>query len=142
MPGLPRRTVRLRLTFLYSSLFLASGAGLLAITYLLVAQHITGPFSVATGLLSQPTSHSGTPSGADSRPISELLRTRAEADLHQFLIQSGIALAMMAVVAIVLGWVVAGRVLRPLQTITATTRQISEENLHERLALPGPPDEL
>jgi signal transduction histidine kinase len=48
----------------------------------------------------------------------------------------------MVVVAIALGWVVAGRILRPLQTMTATTRQISEENLHERLALPGPPDEL
>src|SRR5258708_17356167 len=48
----------------------------------------------------------------------------------------------MAVVAIALGWVVAGRILRPLQTMTASTRQISEENLHERLALPGPPDEL
>jgi hypothetical protein len=48
----------------------------------------------------------------------------------------------MAVIAFVLGWVVAGRALRPLQTITTTTRQISEENLHERLALPGPPDEL
>ena len=33
---LPRRTVRLRLTLLYGGLFLASGAGLLAITYLLV----------------------------------------------------------------------------------------------------------
>ena len=36
----------------------------------------------------------------------------------------------------------AGRVLRPLRTITATTRQISEENLHQRLALSGPKDEL
>src|SRR5437763_10398989 len=43
---LPRRTVRLRLTLLYSSLFLASGVGLLAITYVLVAQQITGLFSL------------------------------------------------------------------------------------------------
>jgi signal transduction histidine kinase len=139
---LPRRTVRLRLTFLYSSLFLASGAGLLAMTYLLVARHITGPFSVTTGPLLHPTAHSGVPSGASSSPISELLRAQAAADLHQFLIQSGIALAIMAVVAIALGWVVAGRILRPLRSMTATTRQISEENLHERLALPGPLDEL
>jgi hypothetical protein len=48
----------------------------------------------------------------------------------------------MAVVAIALGWGVAGRILRPLRSMTATTRQISEENLHERLALPGPSDEL
>src|SRR5260370_31416280 len=36
---LPRRTVRLRLTAVYLALFLASGAGLLTITYLLVENH-------------------------------------------------------------------------------------------------------
>jgi two-component system sensor histidine kinase VanS len=62
--------------------------------------------------------------------------------LHQGLIQSGIALAIMTVVSIALGWLVAGRVLRPLRAMTATTRQISERNLHQRLALSGPRDEL
>ncbi|HXD64093.1 MAG TPA: HAMP domain-containing protein, partial [Solirubrobacteraceae bacterium] len=62
--------------------------------------------------------------------------------LHQGLIQSGIALAIMTAVSIALGWLVAGRVLRPLRTMTATTRQISERNLNQRLALSGPRDEL
>ncbi|MFZ0089165.1 MAG: HAMP domain-containing sensor histidine kinase [Solirubrobacteraceae bacterium] len=62
--------------------------------------------------------------------------------LHQGLIQSGIALAIMTIVSIALGWLVAGRVLQPLRAMTATTRQISERNLNERLALQGPPDEL
>jgi hypothetical protein len=48
----------------------------------------------------------------------------------------------MTVVSVALGWVVAGRVLSPLRTITARTRRISEESLHDRLALPGPRDEL
>src|SRR5947199_1355657 len=48
----------------------------------------------------------------------------------------------MTVVSIALGWLVAGRVLSPLRAMTATTRQISERNLHERLALSGPRDEL
>lgn len=139
---LPRRTVRLRLTLLYSCLFLAWGIGLLAITYLLVAHHIAGPFSVATGSVSHPTSPSGLPPGISSSSISELLRAQVEADLNQFLVQSGIALAIMALVAIVLGWGAAGRILQPLRHMTATTRQISEENLHKRLALSGPSDEL
>src|SRR5207302_8729795 len=62
--------------------------------------------------------------------------------LHQGFIQSGIALAIMTVVSIALGWLVAGRVLRPLRAMTATTRQISERNLNERLALSRPRDEL
>jgi signal transduction histidine kinase len=37
---------------------------------------------------------------------------------------------------------VAGRFLRPLRTITAATREISATNLHERLNLAGPEDEL
>lgn len=62
--------------------------------------------------------------------------------MHQLLVQSGIALAIMTVVSVLLGWVVAGRVLSPLRTITARTRRISEESLHERLGLSGPRDEL
>jgi signal transduction histidine kinase len=63
-------------------------------------------------------------------------------ELHRLLIESGIALALMAVVSIGLGWLVAGRVLRPLRAMTVTARQISEESLDERLAVHGPADEL
>jgi hypothetical protein len=48
----------------------------------------------------------------------------------------------MAIVSILLGWLVAGRVLAPLRTITATAERISERNLGERLAMTGPRDEL
>src|SRR5207249_2339662 len=48
----------------------------------------------------------------------------------------------MSLVAVGLGWLVAGRILRPLRLITAMTRHISSENLHERLAVPAPDDEL
>jgi signal transduction histidine kinase len=48
----------------------------------------------------------------------------------------------MAGASLAVGWLVAGRFLRPLRTITATTREISATNLHERLNLTGPDDEL
>jgi signal transduction histidine kinase len=141
----PRRTVRLRLTVLYGGLFLASGTALLAITYLLVAGLPVGQM---------PPSRSGF-SGAPSRqlpapdalrhccasPLS-IARGQQSADLHALLVRSGIALVIMAVLSVWLGWLMAGRVLRPVHVITSTTRQISEDNLHERLALPGPLDEL
>jgi HAMP domain-containing protein len=63
-------------------------------------------------------------------------------DPHQLLVQSGIALAIMTVVSALLGWVVAGRVPSPWRTITARTRRISEERLHDRIALSGPQDEV
>jgi signal transduction histidine kinase len=63
-------------------------------------------------------------------------------DLNELEIWSAIALGVMAIVSGLLGWVVAGRVLRPLRTITATAQDISDANLHRRLALAGPRDEL
>ncbi len=63
-------------------------------------------------------------------------------NLHTLLTQSGIALTVMAALAFALGWLVAGRVLRPVRTITATARRISATSLHERLTLAGPDDEF
>jgi signal transduction histidine kinase len=122
---LPARSVRLRLTALYGSLFLVSGAGLLAITYLLVR-----------GAATTTTATTRTPGGPG------LIATQHSLDLHQQLVQSGIALAIMTIVSAALGWLVAGRVLRPLRAMTLATRRISEDNLHDRLALRGPADEL
>jgi len=64
------------------------------------------------------------------------------ADSHQLLVGSGIALAIVAVLALLAAWLVAGRMLRPIRTITRTARRISSTSLHERLALDGPQDEL
>jgi signal transduction histidine kinase len=79
-------------------------------------------------------------------PSPAVLRASATASsrgaLGWLLIESGIALAIMALLAVALGWVVAGRALRPLRAITATAREISASNLHRRLALSGPDDEL
>jgi two-component system, OmpR family, sensor histidine kinase VanS len=136
---LPSRTVRLRLTLLYSSLFILSGAALLGTTYLIFRTHSGVDLIVPRG-----ASHGSTDPDAlrQVRRTYELAVARNSHGLHQGLIQSAIALAIMAIVSIVLGWLVAGRVLRPLRAMTATTRQISERNLNERLALAGPHDEL
>ncbi len=63
-------------------------------------------------------------------------------DLHQLIVVSGIALVIMAVPAIAAGWLVAGRLVRPLRAMTTAARNISATNLHERLNLSGPDDEL
>src|SRR5262249_1644079 len=64
------------------------------------------------------------------------------AAVNHLLAESAIALAVMAIASVVLGWLMAGRVLRPLRDMTTAARAISEDNLHQRLALPGPGDEL
>jgi signal transduction histidine kinase len=53
-----------------------------------------------------------------------------------------IAVGVLAVVGAAAGWWLAGRVLRPVHRITATARRLSLDNLHERIGLTGPRDEL
>ena len=87
------------------------------------------------GLLSrcELSFRSGVVAGAQSQ--------RAEA-VHQLLLYSLVGLGIMGAVSMAVGWLVAGRVLRPVHAITGAARRASEENLGERLALAGPPDEL
>jgi signal transduction histidine kinase len=139
--GLRRRGFRLYLTVVYGGLFLASGTGLLGLTYWLadtrfpVTGRRSGTGAAGPGL--PPGHQQAAALAAQAQAIAE----RAAA-LHSLLAMSGIALAVMTVISVGLGWLVAGRMLRPLQMITATARRISARNLHERLAMTGPDDEL
>ena len=111
-----QRSVRLRLTALYGGLFLACGAGLLAITYVLVS-HATAITAV--------TAHS--PGGP---PASAVKHTHL-VDLHQLVVQSGIALAIMTVVSVAAGWIVAGRVLARQQAAFDAQRRFVANASHE-----------
>ena len=146
----PRRTIRLRLTLFYSALFLLSGAALLAITYLLVRSNLAaGAVHNYTPITAQARhaaiegskliSH-GRPASVASVRVQDV--GQRSADLNQLLVVSGIALIVMALVSIGLGWLAAGRVLDPLRTITASARDISATSLDRRLNLAGPDDEL
>ena len=171
-PRLSRRTIRLRLTLIYGGLFLICGAGLLAITYVLVDNATAGYFSGKGGVSiagsitnpAQAGKHGSLPQGLQvngpgakptrlkplnpeqARAVTHDMRAAAASqhasELRQLLTYSGVALAIMAAISAGLGWLVAGRVLRPLRTITAAARDISATSLHRRLALDGPDDEL
>ena len=153
-------TIRLRLTLVYGGLFLCSAAALLAITYVLVHHQYTGSFFISSGhqavvhfqssgevitkarpnLFAVPV---GPKALAPNRKIAlAAAQGQSDAALHQLFVDSAIALAMMAALSLWLGWVIAGRALRPLRTITDTAREISASNLHRRLDLEGPDDEL
>ena len=62
--------------------------------------------------------------------------------LRSLLIESLVALGILAVASLGLGWWIAGRVLRPVHRITDAARRLSEQTLHERIDLSGPNDEL
>jgi signal transduction histidine kinase len=160
---LPRATIRLRLTLVYGGLFLCSAAALLAITYVLVHHQYTGNFFISSSrhavvavrtstaknvqVLPNPKELLGVPIGpkqlaTDPKIVLAAAQGQSDAALHKLFVDSALALAVMAVLSLWLGWVIAGRALRPLRTITETARDISASNLHRRLALRGPDDEL
>lgn len=129
---------------LFGALFLAAGAALLFVTYLLVAHALPG---VEVDPPSPPAIEvpGGLPAPEVPAPDTDLQRRLAEQraeDLRQFRVASGIGLVLMAFVSAGLAWVMAGRVLRPLRTMALTANEISSRSLHQRLAMEGPRDEI
>ncbi|MGO9973926.1 MAG: ATP-binding protein [Solirubrobacteraceae bacterium] len=127
---LRRRTIRVRLAVRFFAVFLASGVVMLAVTVAVWQGRTTG------NLTAVPVP----PAEALENPAAGI--TQHSSDGHQLLIASGVALVIMAGVSLVVGWLMAGRFLAPLRTITATTSEITATNLHGRVDLGGPDDEL
>jgi signal transduction histidine kinase len=145
-PLLLPRTVRLRLTLLYGALFAVSGACLFTVAYLLIVSGSPSQFIAVQPRTEGPggtTPGSGLPGHPSQQPrTGNLPAVFHWTGLDHVLAISGIALAIMTAISLIVGWFVAGRMLRPLRAMTTTARRISERNLHQRLAVPGPRDEL
>ena len=145
---MPRYTVRYRLAALYVALFLASGAVLLVVTNVLVRRATSDVVYIEFARQS-PSAATGTlrhhPVPASVRNLLSTPRvepTATPVSSTSSWSRSAVGFVLMAAVAVGLGWFVAGRVLRRLHTITQAARDISAHDLHRRLALAGPRDEL
>ncbi len=110
----PRPTIRLRLTLLYAGLLVACTALLLGMSWWLLAGHLdrTLPASYADAVMSR-------------------------LGWQYFLAVIGAAL-----VALGLGWAIAGHALAPVRRIASTARRVTERRLDDRIPLDGPDDEL
>ncbi len=171
-PVEPRRerglTIRLKLTLWYGSLFLLAGVLLITVSYLMVRdslvpapnkarEYVEELFGLEPGIL-EPGE--GAPGGRDgqrdvwmlvngvpvrvSMPalLAEAQEELKDEALRQLWIWSLIALGIITVITFSSAWLLAGRMLRPLNEITSTARRLSGSTLHERIALKGPRDEL
>jgi signal transduction histidine kinase len=164
-----RFSIRTRLALVYGGVFFAMGLALMGISYLIVDHSLspsetTGTVvrylaaSVPPGALPNPPQPgqlprpiqlvvNGSPGGgmADG-PVSVglqgLLTDFRVQTLNDIVWRWAAVVALMAVAATVFGWLLSGRMLKPLRDITGTARRLSVANLHERIALEGPRDEL
>ncbi|MFJ5926251.1 sensor histidine kinase [Kitasatospora sp. NPDC092948] len=120
----PRRlTARLRLTLSYTLFTVTTGVLCLAVVYVGMKYVPNYPLTSAN-----PRHRSDAPSRQEI--------------LTSLLTASAYALALLTVVGMAGGWLVAGRVLRPLQEVTAAARRASGGDLGHRIALAGPRDEF
>jgi signal transduction histidine kinase len=144
----PARTIRLRLTALYGTVFLITGAALLTVGYVFVRTNLRTRHNLRAelhrlGIHPVHGDEFGFPPGS---PGANLVKTAEnqilQGALHRLVIEYAVALVVMTAISVVIGWLLAGRALAPLREITATARRVSSENLGERIDLSGPPDEL
>jgi signal transduction histidine kinase len=147
----PRLTVRARLTLLYTGLFAVCGAIVVAVSYILVArlepqgQSRQAPAAfLARCRAEQLSPHPNDRVLAKCNAYFQLQGARHQRDvtLSHLVQYSLITLAVVLAFAAFLGWIAAGRALRPVHRITAAARAASERNLSARVALRGPRDEL
>ena len=111
--------MRVQLTLLYSGLGIALCAAVLGAAGLIVRRG--------------SSANAGFPG---------VIASSQDGTVRHFEVGAALIFVVAAVIALGLGWWIAGRLLRPLRTITATARAISATNLHQRLGLDGPDDEL
>ena len=146
-------SLRLRLTVSYGAVFFALGFFLIAVSYVLVRQvlvhnpgefldRVEGRLGLSAAFLAQ---HMTAPSGGHET-VGAFTRTVQDQVVSQLLHGlTGVAftaLAVAAAVSVGLGWLIAGRMLRPLQEIAVAAQRASASTLHERIAMQGPDDEL
>jgi signal transduction histidine kinase len=154
-----RLSARARLTLLYTSLFALGGAALVLITYLLVAHTLdtttTAKIPAATQQAIAQCVQEAQAAGSDSAARAEEKCSAAYANgvqagasaqrsttLNHLLTYSLLSLLGFTLFAALAGWILAGRILRPVHRLTAAARAASEQNLSQRIALRGPRDEL
>lgn len=148
-----RASLRLRLTLSYGLLFFVVGFLLLVLSYLLLQRVVVsnpGELAARTAQhlhLSQAYLQQNMPSPSGGQQtvgaFMRQLQDQVLSELLRALLPTTFwALAIATAVSVVVGWWMAGRMLRPMQEISTVARRLSASTLHERIALKDPKDEL
>ena len=135
------RSIRFRLTVIYSTVLFALAGLTLAVIYVAVAQTTSPqPITERVAKVYGPGwEFQGTTSVAAVGEIEAAVNYNTLQNLRSY---SLIALGVLFVASLGIGWVLSGRALRPVGAITRTAREIQATDLSRRIRLDGPRDEL
>ena len=139
-------SIRFRLTALYSLLLFGLAAFMVAGLYAVLATRLheenvyrTYQVNVVREVPGGGVVLTPTEVRASFRSVEALANERALSLLRGY---SLCALVILFFASLIIGWLVAGRVLAPIGRITGVAREIQATDLSRRIALQGPPDEL
>jgi two-component system, OmpR family, sensor histidine kinase VanS len=138
-----RLTIRARLTLSYAGLITGCGAVLITIVYLYMRFVPSYQIAPARYLGSDPF-NPVTPADPveASGPTQAIEITTVEDFLDNLLIASVVALVLLAVLGGTVGWILAGRIIKPLAVINAAANRAATGTLDHRIDLGGPDDEI
>ncbi|WP_425583357.1 sensor histidine kinase [Streptosporangium oxazolinicum] len=137
-----RLSIRWRLTITYAVLFFVAGALLMAVIYLMVG------WALSAGWPPFPYDELRELVGPEAAAIFKQQwywqqHTAISGAQRELLARALLALLGVGILAVIIGYIVADRALKPVQQMTATARKLSGSTLaHERIDLKGPDDEL
>ncbi|MEU4534087.1 HAMP domain-containing sensor histidine kinase [Streptosporangium sp. NPDC023825] len=137
-----RLSIRWRLTLTYAALFFIAGALLMAVIYLMVG------WALSSGWPPFPYDELRELVGPEAAAIFKQQwywqqHAAISGAQRELLARSLLALLGVGILAVIIGYIVADRALKPIQQMTATARKLSSSTLaHERIDLKGPDDEL
>ncbi|MCI0424460.1 MAG: HAMP domain-containing histidine kinase [Actinobacteria bacterium] len=140
------RSIRFRLSVQYSAVVFGIGGGLLGLVYLAVQSQLRSQTMTANLLTRQEVVlDSGQVvflprlAEVEVRAIESIFNEIVLNEVARFTV---IALGILFLLSLAVGWVMSGRVLRPVEEITNVAREIQASDLSRRIALTGPDDEL
>ena len=125
MDRAPGLSVRLKLTLSYAGFLMLAGALLLAAVWVFLLRYVPDRALLVNA-------------GTDIHGVFPIRSSL----LHVFAPRAAAVLALLLVVGLLGGWLLAGRMLAPLTRITDATRTAANGSLSHRIRLPGRKDEF
>ncbi|WP_157887507.1 HAMP domain-containing sensor histidine kinase [Frondihabitans sp. PAMC 28766] len=160
----PGRSARIRLTLAFAAVVTVVGGSIVASVYLVMrflpsyhitsarqaeSEYVEGQESVEAGSGHAVIAPSLVPSAEGPSGVSAaeggvgIVALQSADDILRLLLTASlIVFAVVLVAGVVISWIVAGRVLRPVEQITAAARDAASGRLDHRIAHTGPPDEF
>jgi two-component system sensor histidine kinase VanS len=143
-------TIRARLTLTYAMLLIVAGGIMLTLVYVFMrfvptyAIASTASVPVATSAMDEVLPTGAAPPAVRVTGVASATfeLTSASDILNTLLLVSALVLVVLAVVGSIVGWIIAGRVLRPLKAINHAAHLASTGALDHRVGLDGPHDEV